>query len=94
MYNILLNIIINGYVLPFISKPKLARVPLIHSGYKAHQKDLALTRLYPISSIKERNKKDGKSKISRVLQSPVSSSQVEASERPQQAQHLPTCRKV
>ena len=23
-------------------KPKLARVPLIHSGYKAHQKDLAL----------------------------------------------------
>ena len=27
-----LNIIINGYVLPFISKPKLVRAPLIHSG--------------------------------------------------------------
>ena len=38
----MLNIITNGYVLPFISKPKLARVPHIHSGYKAHQKDLAL----------------------------------------------------
>ena len=35
----MLNIITNGYVLPFITKPKL--VPLIHSGYRAHQKDLA-----------------------------------------------------
>ena len=38
----MLNIITNGYVLPLITKPKLARVPLIHSGYKAHQKDPAL----------------------------------------------------
>ena len=38
--NNMLNIITNGYVLPFITKPKLARVPMIHSGYKAHQKDL------------------------------------------------------
>ena len=30
-----LNIITNGYVLPFISKPKLVRAPPIHSGYKA-----------------------------------------------------------
>ena len=30
------------YVLPFISKPNLARVPLIQSGYKALQKDQAL----------------------------------------------------
>ena len=29
-------------MLPFITKQKLARVPPIHSGYKAHQKDLAL----------------------------------------------------
>ena len=36
----MLNIITNSYILPFITKPKL--VPLIHSGYKAHQKDLAL----------------------------------------------------
>ena len=34
--NNVLNIITNGYILPFITKPKLARVPLIHSGYKAH----------------------------------------------------------
>ena len=40
--NNVFNIITNGYILPFIAKPKLARLPLIHSGYKAHQKDLAL----------------------------------------------------
>ena len=54
--------------------------------------------LYPVSSDKECNRKGGKCKISWVLQSPVSSTQaspkVEASNRPKQAQHLPTCRKV
>ena len=38
-----LNIITNGYVLPFISRPILVRAPLIQSGYKALQKELALT---------------------------------------------------
>ena len=38
-----LNIITNGYVLPFISKPSLVRFPLIQSEYKARQKDQALT---------------------------------------------------
>ena len=38
----MLNIITNGYVLPFISKPSLARFPLIQSEYKALQKDQAL----------------------------------------------------
>ena len=33
-----LNIITNGYVLPFISKPDLVRAPLIQSFYKALQK--------------------------------------------------------
>ena len=41
--NNVLNIITNSYVLPFISKPNLVRAPLIHSGYKALQKELALT---------------------------------------------------
>ena len=54
--------------------------------------------LYPVSSVKERNRKGGKSKISWVLQSPVPSTQaspkVEASHRPKQAQHFFTCRKV
>ena len=54
--------------------------------------------LYSASSVKECNRKGGKCKISRVLQSPVSSPQaspkVEASDRPKQAQHLSTCRKV
>ena len=54
--------------------------------------------LYPVSSVKECNIKRGKCKISRVLQSPVSGTQasptVEVSNKPKQAQHLPTCRKV
>ena len=37
-----LNIITNGCVLPFLSKPSLVRFPLIQSEYKAHQKDQAL----------------------------------------------------
>ena len=37
-----LNIITNGYVLPFLSKPNLVRFPLILSEYKAHQKDQTL----------------------------------------------------
>ena len=54
--------------------------------------------LYPVSSVKERNRKGGKCKISWVLQSPVPSTQaspkVEASHRPKEAQHFSTCRKV
>ena len=38
-----LNIITNGYVLPFISRSNLVRAPLIQSSYKALQKELALT---------------------------------------------------
>ena len=37
-----LNIITDGYVLPFLSKPNLVRFPLILSEYKARQKDQAL----------------------------------------------------
>ena len=37
-----LNIITNGYVLPFLSKPSLVRFPLIISEYKALPKDQAL----------------------------------------------------
>ena len=36
-----LNIITNGYVLPFLSKPNLVRFPLIISEYKALPKDQA-----------------------------------------------------
>ena len=38
----LLNIITNGYILPFLSQPSLVRFPLIQSEYKASQKDQAL----------------------------------------------------
>ena len=54
--------------------------------------------LYPVSFVKECNRKGGKCKISRVLQSPVSYTQaspkVEASNRLKHAQHFSTCRKV
>ena len=46
-----LNIITNGYVLSFISKPSLVRFPLIRSEYKALQKDQALaTCIQPLLS--------------------------------------------
>ena len=87
-----LNIIPNGYVLPFLSKPNLVRFPLILSEYKT------LGQLHPVSPVKERYRMGGKCKISRVLQSPVSSPQaspkLEASNRLKQAQHFSTCRKV
>ena len=38
----MLNIINNGYVVPFILKPNVVRFPLILSEYKARQKDQAL----------------------------------------------------
>ena len=38
----MLNIITNGYVLPFISKPSVVRFPLIQLEYKALQKHQAL----------------------------------------------------
>ena len=54
--------------------------------------------MYPVSSVKEHNRKGGKCKISQVLQlsvpSPQASPKVEAGHRPKQAQHFSTCRKV
>ena len=73
-----LNIITNGYILPFISKPNLVRAPLIRSGYKALQKDQPLASC--IQSLLSKNV------IERV--------ENVASSRPKQAQHHPTCRKV
>ena len=89
-----LNIITNGYVLPFLSKPNLVRFPLILSEYKARQKDQALATC--IQSLLSKNAiKRVENVKSRVLQSPVSSTQASlASHRPKQAQHFSTCRKV
>ena len=86
-----LNIITNGYVLPFLSKPNLVRFPLILSEYKAHQKDQALATC--IQSVLSKNAIERVKNVkSRVLQSPVPSTQaspkVEASHRPKQAQHF------
>ena len=60
-------------------------------------KDPALAS-YPVSSVKERNRKGGKCKISLVLQSPFpnpqASPRVEANDRHEQASPLSICRKV
>ena len=70
--NNLLNINTNGYVLPFITKPKLARHPLILSGYKVHQKDQALASGIQ-SLLSKSTKKHRKLEVSWVLQFPVCS---------------------
>ena len=93
-----LNIITNGYVLPFLSKPNLVRFPQILSQYKARQKDQALATC--IQSLLSKNAIERVENVKSlgVLQSPVPSTQaspkVEASHRPKQARHFSTCRKV
>ena len=98
MFRQRVNIITNGYILPFISKTKFSRSSPDSIRLQGPSKITSSGLLYPVSSVKERNRKGRKCKISRVLQSPVSSPQaspkVEASNRPKQTQHLPTCRRV
>ena len=79
-------------------KTKLGQISSDSIRIQGPSKRPSSGRLYPVSSVKERNRKGGKCKISRVLQSPVASTQasskVEASHRPKQAQHFFTCRKL
>ena len=93
-----LNIITNGYVLPFLSKPNLVRFPLILSEYKAQQKDQALATCIQSLLSKNAIERVENVKSPRVLQLPVPSTQaspkVQASHSPQQAQHFSTRRKV
>ena len=82
--------------IPF--KTKLGQIPSDPVRKQDPSKRPSSGHLYPVSSVKECNRKGGKCKISQVLQSPVSSPQaspkVEASNRLKQAQHFSTCRKV
>ena len=82
--------------IPF--KAKFGQIPSDPVRVQCPSKRPSPGHLYPVSSVKERNRKGGKCKISRVLQSPVPSTQaspkVEASNRPKQAQHFFTCRKI
>ena len=93
-----LNIITNGYVLPFRSEAKLGQISSDFVRVQGPTKRTSLGHLYPVSPVKERYQKGGKCKISRVLPSPVPSTQaspkVEASHRLKQAQHFSTRRKV
>ena len=74
------------------SQNKFSQSPSDSVRLQGPSKRTSSDLLYPVSS------EGGKCKISRVLQSPVSCTQaslkVEASNRPKQAQHLPTSRKV
>ena len=82
--------------IPF--KAKFGQIPSDSVRVQGPAKRPSPGHLYPVSPVKERNRKGGKCKISRVLQSPVPSTQaspkVEASHRPKQAQHFSTRRKV
>ena len=82
--------------IPF--KTKSGQIPSDSVRIQGPSKRPSSGHLYPVSPVKERNQKGGKCKISRVLQSLVSSPQaspkVEASNRLKQAQHFSTCRKV
>ena len=79
-------------------KTKSGQIPSDSVRIQGPSKRPSSGHLYPVSSVKECNRKGGKCKISRVLQSPVSSTQaspkVEAGRRPKQAQHFSTRRKV
>ena len=79
-------------------KAKLDQISSDSVRVQGPTKRPSLGHLYPVSPVKERYRKGGKRKISRVLQSPVSSTQaspkVEASHRPKQAQHFSIRRKV
>ena len=82
--------------IPF--KAKFGQIPSDSVRVQGPAKRPSPGHLYPVSPVKERNRKGGKCKISRVLQSPVPSTQaspkMEASHRPKQAQHFSTHRKV
>ena len=82
--------------IPF--KAKLDQISSDSIRVQGPTKRPSLGHLYPVSLVKEHHRKGGKRKISRVLQSPVPSTQaspkVEASHRLKQAQHFSTCRKV
>ena len=82
--------------IPF--KTKFVQIPSDSVRVQGSSKRPSTGHLYPVSSVKEHNRKGGKCKISQVLQSPVPSTQtspkVEASHRLKQAQHFSTCRKV
>ena len=78
--------------IPF--KAKFGQIPSDSVRVQGPAKRPSPGHLYPVSPVKERNRKGGKCKISRVLQSPVPSTQaspkMEASHRPKQAQHFST----
>ena len=79
-------------------KTKLGQISSDNIRIQGPSKRPSSGQLLPLSSVKERYRKGGKCKISRVLQSPVSSPQaspkVEASNRLKQAKHFCTGRKV
>ena len=77
--------------IPF--KTKFDQIPSDSIRVQGHSKRSSTSHLYPVSSVKERTRKGGKCKISRVP-STQASPKVEASHRPKQAQQFSTRRKV
>ena len=78
-------------------KTKLGQIPSDSVRIQGPLKRPSSGHLYPVSSVKEHNRKGGKCKISRVLHSPVSSPKAspegEASNRLKTTEHF-SCKKV
>ena len=69
-------------------KTKFGQIPADSVKIQGPSKRPSSGHLYPVSTVKERNRKDGKCKISRVVSGPQASPKVEASHRLKQAQHF------
>ena len=74
-------------------KTKFGQIPSDSVRIQGPSKRSSSGNLYPVSSVKERNRKGGKCKIA-PISSPQASPQVEASNTLKQAQHFSTHRKV
>ena len=95
----MLNIVIDGYIFPFIKKtPTVSQTTPDHFRIQAQSKGPSPGLLYPVSPDQECNRKGIESEISWVLQSLVSSSktssEMEAGQRPKQAKPLYKSRKI
>ena len=96
--NNVLKIITNGYILPIHLKAKVSQSSPDSLRIKGPAKSSGSGRLYPLSSVKNTIERVENVKslgfYSRLFFCPQASPKVEASDRPQQAQHLRSCRKV
>ena len=89
-----LNIITNGYVLPFLSKPNLVRFPLILSEYKAQALATCIQSLLSKNAIERVENVKSLGFYSRLFLVPKPRQRWRPVSRPKQAQYFSIRRKV